>query len=256
LKTRAASYSNPLKISRNGLRHGEKACIIFIVDTSKLVRASLRRYFLTGLLVITPIWGTVLILKTLFVTVDSILGKALAEVMPRYYVPGFGIAALVLLIFATGLFAANFIGRQVVKLWEEFLHRVPVVRGIYSTLKSMTDILSFKEKDRYNRVVLIQFPKNGHYCFAFVTGMTQGEIQEVSTEPLLNVYVPTSPNPTSGYFLLVPEKEVIPLDISVEEAMKLIVSGGLYSPPASLDPGSSRRQASPKVPADLEVPIA
>ena len=235
---------------------GRKLVSFSIVDTSKSVRASLRRYFLTGLLVITPIWGTVLILKTLFLTVDSILGNALAEVMPRYYVPGFGIAALVLLIFTTGLFAANFIGRQVFKLWEEFLHRVPVVRGIYSTLKSMTDILSFKEKERYNRVVLIQFPKNGHYCFAFVTGMTHGEIQEISTDPLLNVYVPTSPNPTSGYFLLVPEKEVIPLDISVEEAMKLIVSGGLYSPPASLDPHATRRPAPPKVAADLEVPIA
>jgi uncharacterized membrane protein len=236
---------------------GRKLVSFSIVDTSKSVRASLRRYFLTGLLVITPIWGTVLILKTLFVTVDSILGNALAEVMPpRYYVPGLGIAALVLLIFTTGLLAANFIGRQVVKLWEEFLHRVPVVRGIYSTLKSMTDILSFKEKDRYNRVVLIQFPKNGHYCFAFVTGMTHGEIQEISTEPLLNVYVPTSPNPTSGYFLLVPEKEVIPLDISVEEAMKLIVSGGLYSPPASLEPRPPGRPPSPKLPANLEVPIA
>src|SRR6476660_1643769 len=103
---------------------GRKLVSFSIVDTSKSVRASVRRYFLTGLLVITPIWGTILILKTLFLTVDSILGNALAEVMPpRYYVPGLGIAALVFLIFATGLFAANFIGRQVVKLWEEFLHR-------------------------------------------------------------------------------------------------------------------------------------
>src|SRR5919106_4446083 len=196
----------------------------------KSLRASLKRYFLTGLLVITPIWGTVLILKTLFLTVDSILGNMLAEVMPGYYVPGLGIVTLIALIFTIGLLAANFIGGQIVKLWEELLDRVPIVRGIYSTLKSMTDILSFKEKERYHRVVLIQFPKNGHYCFAFVTGMTHGEVQAVSSDPLLNVYVPTSPNPTSGYFLLVPEKEVVPLDISVEEAMKLIVSGGLYVP--------------------------
>src|SRR5918996_1648326 len=158
-------------------------------EQGKTPRGQLKKYFLTGLLVITPIWGTVLILKTLFVTVDSILGNMLSQVVPPgYYVPGLGILTLVLLIFATGLLAANFIGRQVVKLWEELLHRVPVVRGIYSTLKSMTDILSFKEKDRYNRVVLIQFPKNGHYCFAFVTGMTHGDIQAISTEPLLNVY--------------------------------------------------------------------
>ncbi|MGH7228308.1 MAG: DUF502 domain-containing protein [Nitrospiraceae bacterium] len=224
----------------------------------KTLRASLKRYFLTGLLVITPIWGTVLILKTLFVTVDSILGDMLAKVVtPGYYVPGLGILTLVLLIFVTGLLAANFIGGQIVRLWEEFLHRVPVVRGIYSTLKSMMDILSFTEREKYNRVVLIQFPKNGHYCFAFVTGVTRGEIQDISADPLVNVYVPTSPNPTSGYFLLVPEKEVVPLDMSVEEAMKLIVSGGLYTPtqPMKTAVGTQSAKAKARVP-DLEVPIA
>ncbi|CAI4032608.1 hypothetical protein DNFV4_03038 [Nitrospira tepida] len=197
----------------------------------KPVKAAIKRYFLTGLLVITPIWGTILILKTLFVTVDGILGDVLARlVMPQSYVPGLGIITLVLLILAVGLFTTNVIGRQVVKWWEGLLNRVPVVRGIYSTIKSMMDVLSVSERGRYNRVVLIQFPKNGQYCFAFVTGTTQGEAQSVTAEPLLNVYVPTSPNPTSGYFLLVPEKDVTSVDISVEEAMKLIVSGGLYSP--------------------------
>ena len=224
----------------------------------KTLRASLKRYFLTGLLVITPIWGTVLILKTLFVTVDSILGDMLAKVVtPGYYVPGLGILTLVLLIFVTGLLAANFIGGQIVRLWEEFLHRVPVVRGIYSTLKSMMDILSFTEREKYNRVVLIQFPKNGHYCFAFVTGVTRGEIQDISPDPLVNVYVPTSPNPTSGYFLLVPEKEVVPLDMSVEEAMKLIVSGGLYTPAQPMKTAVGTQSAKAKArTSDLEVPIA
>lgn len=213
----------------------------------KTVAAALKRYFLTGLLVITPIWGTVLILKTLFLTVDGILGDMLARfVTPGYYVPGLGILTLILVIFLTGIATANFIGGRIVKLWEEFLHRVPVVRGIYSTLKSVMDILSFKEREKYNKVVLIQFPKNGHYCFAFVTGMTLGQVQEVTTEPLLNVYVPTSPNPTSGYFLLVPEKEVVPLDISVEEAMKLIVSGGLYSPSAPPHPTTGAQSDAPK----------
>lgn len=221
----------------------------------KTFRAFLKRYFLTGLLVITPIWGTVLILKTLFVAVDGIVGDALAQVIPNYYVPGFGILTLILLILTTGLLATNFIGGYIVDLWEQLLHRVPVVRGIYATLKSMMDILSFKEKGKYNRVVLIQFPKNGHYCFAFVTGVTEGEIQQISPDPLLNVYVPTSPNPTSGYFLLVPEKEVVSLDISVEEAMKLIVSGGLYSPP-SLGAMEARSAGAKVKQPGLEVPIA
>jgi uncharacterized membrane protein len=199
-----------------------------------MIRVALKRYFLTGLLVVTPIWGTILILKTLFVTVDGILGDVLAKLAPDHYVPGLGIVALILLIFVVGLFAANFIGRQIVKHWEDWLHRLPLVRGIYSTIKSMMDILSFSDRGSYHRVVLIQFPKNGHYCFAFVTGVTKGEATAWAQEPLVHVYVPTSPNPTSGYFLLVPEREVTSVDISVEEAMKLIVSGGLYTPSGSM----------------------
>lgn len=194
-------------------------------------RASLKRYFLTGLLVITPIWGTILILKTLFVTVDSILGTALADlVLPDYYFPGLGIMALVLLILLAGVLATNFFGRRMVRRWEEFLDGVPIVRGIYATLKSMMDIFSFKQREKYDKVVMIQFPKNGSYCLAFVTGETREEIQSLAPEPLVHVFVPTSPNPTSGYFLLVPETEVVPVEMSVEEAMKLIVSGGFYSP--------------------------
>ncbi len=199
-----------------------------------MLKTLLKRYFLTGLLVIIPIWGTFLILKAIFVGVEGILGDLLARLVPSHYVPGLGILALVVLVFAAGLFATNFMGRRIVKWWEDLLNRVPLVRGIYSTLKSMMDILSATDQASYNRVVLIQFPKNGHYCIAFVTGVTKGEMQDIAQEPLVHVYVPTSPNPTSGYFLLVPEHEVTSVDMTVEEAMKLIVSGGLCSPSASL----------------------
>jgi uncharacterized membrane protein len=189
-----------------------------------------KRYFLTGLLVITPIWGTILVLKTLFVAVDSILGNMLADIVTEdYYVPGLGILTLVILIFLAGMMATNFLGSRLYKRWEEFLDRVPIVRGIYATLKSMMDILSFKQREKYNKVVMIQFPKDDNYVLAFVTGETREEVQALAPEPLVHVYVPTSPNPTSGYFLLVPEREVQSVDMSVEEAMKLIVSGGLYS---------------------------
>jgi len=222
------------------------------------VRASLRRYFLTGLLVITPIWGTILILKTLFVSVDSILGTALANlVLPHYYFPGLGILTLLLLIFSTGVFATNFLGKRLVVRWEEFLDRVPIVRGIYATLKSMMDILSFKQRGKYNKVVMIQFPKNGHYCLSFVTGETRREIQSLAPEPLVHVFVPTSPNPTSGYFLLVPESEIIPVDMGVEEAMKLIVSGGFYSPPekpASIEIAKKRDRMTPKDSPKIQTP--
>jgi len=201
-----------------------------IFNRPTMSSAAFKRYFLTGLLVITPIWGTVLVLKTLFVTVDSILGNMLADIVTEdYYVPGLGILTLVILIFLAGMMATNFLGGRLVKRWEEILDRVPIVRGIYATLKSMMDILSFKQRDKYNKVVMIQFPKDGNYVLAFVTGETRDEVQELAPEPLVHVYVPTSPNPTSGYFLLVPEREVESVDMSVEEAMKLIVSGGLYS---------------------------
>ena len=198
-------------------------------------RVTLKRYFLTGLLVITPIWGTILVLKTLFVAVDSILGNMLSDIVTEdYYVPGLGILTLVILIFLAGMMATNFLGGRLYKRWEEFLDRVPIVRGIYATLKSMMDILSFKQREKYNKVVMIQFPKDENYVLAFVTGETREEVQTLVPEPLVHVFVPTSPNPTSGYFLLVPEREVQSVDMSVEEAMKLIVSGGLYSSGTSM----------------------
>ena len=220
------------------------------------MHASLKRYFLTGLLVITPIWGTILVLKTLFVTVDSIVGNVLADlVIHEYYFPGLGIIALMLLIFFAGILATNLIGKRMVKRWEEFLDRLPIVRGIYATLKSVMDILSFKQRERYDKVVMIQFPKNGHYCLAFVTGETREEIQALSPEPLVHIFVPTSPNPTSGYFLLVPEHEVTPVELGVEEAMKLIVSGGLYSPdkPTGIDRAMNNRVRKPLKP-EVKVP--
>ena len=219
-------------------------------------QASLKRYFLTGLLVITPIWGTILVLKTLFVTVDSILGNVLADlVIQEYYFPGLGIIALFLLIFLAGILATNILGRRIVKRWEGFLERVPIVRGIYATLKSVMDILSFKQREKYDKVVMIQFPKNGNYCLAFVTGETRDEVQRLAPEPLVHVFVPTSPNPTSGYFLLVPEREVVAVDMEVEEAMKLIVSGGLYSPDRQAAVNEKiRRKVRKSVRPDLNVP--
>ena len=204
---------------------------------------------------ITPIWGTILVLKTLFVAVDSILGNMLSDIVTEdYYVPGLGILTLVILIFLAGMMATNFLGGRLYKRWEEFLDRVPIVRGIYATLKSMMDILSFKQREKYNKVVMIQFPKDDNYVLAFVTGETREEVQTLAPEPLVHVYVPTSPNPTSGYFLLVPEREVQSVDMSVEEAMKLIVSGGLYSSGKSMgvptiDPkeGTSFREGSVEV---------
>ena len=208
-----------------------------------MLKVSLKRYFITGLLVVVPIWGTVLVLKTLFVTLDGLLGDIPEKYVTQRYVPGVGILVLLIVILLAGLLATNIMGRRVVKLWEDLLKRVPLVRGIYATIKSMMDVLSFQDKlpgkEKYSRVVMIEFPRKGQYALALVTGVTPGEVQDVSTDRVINVYVPTSPNPTSGYLLFVPESELIPVNMSVDEAMKMMFSGGMYTPPVTETVGAS-----------------
>lgn len=200
-----------------------------------MLKISLKRYFITGLLVVVPIWGTVLVLKTLFVTLDGLLGDIPAKYVTQRYVPGVGILVLVSVILLAGVLARNIMGGRIVAAWEDLLQRVPVVRGIYATIKAMMDVLSFKDRTgettKYSRVVMIEFPRKGQYALALVTGITPGEVQDISPDRVINVYVPTSPNPTSGYLLFVPESELIPVNMSVDEAMKMMFSGGMYTPP-------------------------
>ena len=203
-----------------------------------MFKVLLKRYFLTGLLVVVPIWGTILVLKTLFVTFDGLLGDLPDRYITHRY-PGLGILLLLIVIFTAGLLTRNIVGRRIVAGWEDLLKRVPLVRGIYATIKSMMDVLAYqdkeKAKDKYSGVVMIEFPRKGQYALALVTGVTPGEVQGISTDRVINVYVPTSPNPTSGYLLFVPERELIPVSMTVDEAMKMMFSGGMYTPapPAS-----------------------
>jgi uncharacterized membrane protein len=192
------------------------------------VAGGIRRYFLTGLLAIIPIWGTYLVLRTLLETLDGFIGNTLREYLP-YYIPGLGIIVLLILIFTIGLLTANFLGQRLVAWSEEIMERLPIVRSVYSTIKSMVNMVS-TGKESFRRVVLIEFPRKGQYSLAFVTGITEGEVQQLTDEKVLNVYVPTTPNPTSGYLLFVPESEIIPLSMTVEDGMKMIISGGLYTP--------------------------
>src|SRR2546430_13331486 len=159
-----------------------------------------------------------------------------------------GLLVLVAVIFLGGLLATNFIGRRIVAFWERVLQRVPLVRGIYTTIKSMMDVLSFQDQNKgaahYSRVVMIEFPRKGQYALALVTGVTAGEVQDISTDRVVNVYVPTSPNPTSGYLLFVPESELIPVNMSVDEATKMMFSGGMYTPrvPEAVGAGTGREK--------------
>lgn len=192
----------------------------------------LKRYFITGLLVVVPIWGTYLVLKALFLTMDGVLGNLLKR-LGIYYVPGFGILILLIAILAIGVFTTNIFGKKIFLLWENLLRQLPLVRNVYSLVKSIVDTVSFRseQKEEFNRVVLIEYPRRGCYTIAFVTGEMRGEVPRVSSsEKILNVFVPTVPNPMSGFILLLPESEVVPLAVSVEEAMKMVFSAGLYSP--------------------------
>jgi uncharacterized membrane protein len=193
------------------------------------VAGAMRRYFLTGLLAIIPIWGTYLVLKTLLETLDGFVGNTLRQHLP-YYIPGLGIIVLLLLIFTVGLLTANYLGQRLVAWGEEIMEHLPFVRSVYSTIKSMVGMVSTGGKENFRRVVLIEFPRKGQYSLAFVTGVTEGEIQRLTDEKMVNVYVPTTPNPTSGYLLFVPESEIIPVSMTVEDGMKMIISGGLFTP--------------------------
>ncbi|MBI3594758.1 MAG: DUF502 domain-containing protein [Nitrospirae bacterium] len=191
----------------------------------------IRKYFITGLLVITPMWGTYLILKTLFTSLDGVLGGYLQREF-NFYIPGFGIILLLSLIFLSGVLVTNIFGRKLVQIWEEFLQKVPLVRNIYSLFKSIVDTFSNQHKEKLSRVVLVEFPRKGCFTIGFVTGIPNEEIMSSAGERLINVYVPTTPNPTGGYMLLFPEKEVKSLSMSAEEGMKMIISTGAYNPPS------------------------
>lgn len=206
------------------------------------IRNRIKRYFVTGLLVVTPLWGTYLILKALFVSLDGVLGNLVAS-HTSFYVPGLGILVLAVLLLLVGMLATNIFGRKLVEAWERLLKQVPVVKTIYQVLKAVVDTFSIHNREQFSRVVLVEFPRKGQYSIAFVTGITKGEIQQITTERLVNVYVPTTPNPTSGYFLFVPENEIIPLSMSVEDGMKMIISGGMYTPSAGEEPVSAGRAA-------------
>ncbi|HET8759854.1 MAG TPA: DUF502 domain-containing protein [Nitrospiria bacterium] len=202
------------------------------------IRSRLKRYFVTGLLVVTPLWGTYLILKGLFFSLEGVLGNLLAS-YTQFYIPGLGIAVLVVLLLFVGMMATNIFGRKLVQSWEELLKHVPVVKTIYQVLKAVVDTFSIHNREQFSRVVLVEFPRKGQYSIAFVTGITRGEIQRITPDRLVNVYVPTTPNPTSGYFLFVPEQEIIPLSMSVEDGMKMIISGGMYTPASGEEPVAS-----------------
>jgi uncharacterized membrane protein len=193
------------------------------------VLKELRNIFFTGLLVLTPIVVTGYVLYQLFVKIDGLLGGKLHE-LTGYKVPGMGVVAVVLLILLAGVLARNFIGRKFIQLGERIVNRIPLINRIYSAVQQLSQAFFSGERAVFQRAVLVEFPKEGNYAIGFQTSETKGEIQRQTHRELLSIFLPTSPNPTSGYLLFVPREKVRPLRMTIEEAVKLVISGGSILP--------------------------
>jgi uncharacterized membrane protein len=200
------------------------------------LKQKIKTYFVTGLLVVIPIGLTLGVVQTVIGWVDRLLYRVLPpslqpERLLGFQVPGLGFVVSLLLIFLVGVFAANVMGRFFVGLFERFMYKIPLVKSIYILFKQMTDTTFGKDRKGFRQVVLIEYPRRGIWSIGFVTGVTQGEIQRTTEKKLLNVFVPTTPNPTSGFYLLIAEDDMVRLQMTVDEAFKLIISGGMVTPP-------------------------
>lgn len=186
---------------------------------------SIRNTFLAGLIVFIPLVATVYVLWFGFDFLDSLLRPVLKRVL-GVYLPGFGLIATLLLIFALGALARLTLGKRIVAALEQAIMRIPLVKTVYATVKHASEAVIDTKASGFKGVVLVEYPRRGCYVIGFTTGANIEEVQEKIKEKVINVFIPTAPNPTSGMVIIVPEDEVIPLKMSVEEGLKLIVSGG------------------------------
>lgn len=197
-------------------------------------RTTIKNYLLAGVLVLVPIGVTIYIVNFLVGLMDKFLKYLPTKYHPDTYlpfhVPGLGLILLFLLTLLTGLLARNYVGRKLVALGEKVVGRIPLVRGVYLSAKQLVESILVQSGRDFKRVVLIPYPHKESYALAFLTGVAEGEVQEKTQKRVLNVFVPTTPNPTSGFYLMIPEDEVTMLDMSVENAFKLIMSGGIITP--------------------------
>lgn len=203
----------------------------------KRLRNHVKSKFVMGILIFVPLAITVIAIKWLFISLDEILGPSIERVLNQYlpqvtrspYMPDYGIGLIttILMIYLIGLISSNFIGRRLIRYGESLLNRLPIVRSIYTSSKQIIEAISMPSARAFKKVVIVEYPRRGSYGVGFVTGELFHE--EIKTK-LLKVFLPSTPNPTTGYLILVPENEVMDTGISVEEGMKLIISGGIAGP--------------------------
>ena len=189
----------------------------------------IRRYFLTGLLVLAPTVVTGWLVYKIFITIDNII-EPFQRKFPPIDIPGIGFVVVLLLIVITGFLASNLIGRRVISAGEKLLRRLPIIRRIYTASKELSEVFFTDKKTAFQRVVLIRYPHHDSFAIAFVTNEKVGPVSDVVGEELINVFIPTTPNPTSGFMLMIPLHDTFSLPINVEEAMKMVISGGAFAP--------------------------
>lgn len=208
--------------------------------------AALRRYVIAGLLVWLPLWATVVVIRALVGFMDRTLVLIPTAYHPEnllgFHIPGLGVVLTLVLLVVTGALIANILGSRLVAIWEELLSHIPLVRSIYSSVKQLTETLFSDTGKSFREVVLVEFPRKGVWTIAFVTGNDVGEAQEKTGHDVVNVYVPTTPNPTGGYFIMVPREDLTPLAMSVDDGLKMLLSMGAVVPKARPKPEQAPEQ--------------
>ncbi|MDE0781114.1 MAG: DUF502 domain-containing protein [Alphaproteobacteria bacterium] len=223
--------------------------------------AQLRGYFFAGLLAVTPIGITLWLCWILLKFVDARVTPLIPHAYnPNTYIdpyfpheiPGVGLIVMIIGLIVIGALTRIFLGRYMVKISENILNKMPVVRSIYSATKQIAETVLKRQSEAFRQVVLFEYPRRGSWAIGFLTGSTKGEVQNLTDEDVVNVFLPTTPNPTSGYLLFIPRRELVPLSMSVEEGIKMIISGGIVTPP---DRRSPEQQKIKRVaPADGNTP--
>jgi uncharacterized membrane protein len=203
----------------------------------------MRRYLITGLLIWVPLGITFWVLHALVTTMDQSLVLLPESWRPRAWlgldVPGLGAVLTVLIVLVTGVLGANILGQRLVRVWESLLGRIPVVKSIYNSVKQVSDTLFSSKGEAFRKALLVQWPRDGMWTIAFLTGTPGGEIVNHLEGDYVSVYVPSTPNPTGGYFVMLRRSDVIELDMSVDEALKYIISMGVAPPPPRPKPARS-----------------
>jgi uncharacterized membrane protein len=215
------------------------------------VGARLRAYFLAGILITAPISITFYLAWLFIAFVDRQVTPLIPEAYnPNTYLPfalpGLGLVVVIFFLTLVGALTAGFLGRFIVRTGERILARMPVIRSIYAAVKQIFETVLAQQSHAFREAVLVEYPRRGIWAIAFITGRTEGEVQSLTEEEVINIFLPTTPNPTSGFLLFVPNKELVRLSMTVEEAIKMVISGGIVTPP---DRRPAEEQATPQVAA-------